>query len=115
MRRVMELNLHTLQRALKHEDYVLLEIYAPWCPHCIAFASEYEKVASLLPDLLVARMDGTHNPAPSNIKLQYFPTFAILSNKFDRPVLFTGSRSTHSLVKFVQDTIRLHDAGLDEN
>jgi len=55
-------------------DYVLIDFYAPWCPHCQHFAPEYERLALAVshwnnqskrgkPRILVAEVDCVRSPA----------------------------------------------------
>ena len=62
---------------------VLVEGYAPWCPHCQRFRPEYEKVAKMFNEaggmgagsgVLVAHVDCTkHHSACTRLGVEYFP------------------------------------------
>lgn len=44
---------------------VLLEVYAPWCTACQAFAKTYNKLAAAMasnvPSVVIGKIDGTRN------------------------------------------------------
>eukprot|EP01053_Blabericola_migrator_P005782 Blabericola_migrator_1__5781@NODE_292_length_10275_cov_168_705525_g240_i0_p8_GENE_NODE_292_length_10275_cov_168_705525_g240_i0NODE_292_length_10275_cov_168_705525_g240_i0_p8_ORF_typecomplete_len138_score14_18Thioredoxin/PF00085_20/1_3e12AhpCTSA/PF00578_21/0_00064Thioredoxin_8/PF13905_6/0_00097Thioredoxin_7/PF13899_6/0_0015Thioredoxin_7/PF13899_6/7_4e03ERp29_N/PF07912_13/0_0065Thioredoxin_2/PF13098_6/0_0091Redoxin/PF08534_10/0_011TraF/PF13728_6/0_024Thioredoxin_4/PF13462_6/0_094Thioredoxin_4/PF13 len=91
---------------------ILLEVYAPWCPHCRAFVSDYERLAQDIEaqyqgEVVVARYDGAHFPIPHYIDAEYFPSFFLFGKALDRPLSYEGSRSVSGLKAFVQDVVLL--------
>lgn len=58
--------------------YVMVEFYAPWCPHCQHFAPEYERLG-----LTVSRFNNASNAARSRALQPPFASPAILSATVD--------------------------------
>lgn len=55
---------------------VLLEVYAPWCSACQAFAKTYAKLAAAMetvPSVVIAKMDGTRNEH-ADLDIEEYPT-----------------------------------------
>jgi thiol-disulfide isomerase/thioredoxin len=56
---------------------VLLEVYAPWCTACQAFAKTYTKLAAAMaasaPSVVIAKMDGTKNEH-AELDIEEYPT-----------------------------------------
>ncbi|KAA8550402.1 hypothetical protein F0562_002086 [Nyssa sinensis] len=85
---------------------VLLEIYAPWCGHCQALESTYNKLAKHLrgiESLVVAKMDGTTNEHP-RAKSDGFPTilFFPAGNKSSDPITVDADRTVVAFYKFLK-------------
>eukprot|EP01055_Gregarina_sp_Pseudo9_P004037 Gregarina_sp_Pseudo_9__4036@NODE_417_length_2880_cov_26_442802_g394_i0_p4_GENE_NODE_417_length_2880_cov_26_442802_g394_i0NODE_417_length_2880_cov_26_442802_g394_i0_p4_ORF_typecomplete_len129_score31_35Thioredoxin/PF00085_20/1e11Thioredoxin_8/PF13905_6/0_00014AhpCTSA/PF00578_21/0_0012Thioredoxin_7/PF13899_6/0_0033Thioredoxin_2/PF13098_6/0_015Redoxin/PF08534_10/0_038ERp29_N/PF07912_13/0_1TraF/PF13728_6/0_17Thioredoxin_4/PF13462_6/0_27Thioredoxin_4/PF13462_6/5_9e03Thioredox_DsbH/PF03190_15/0_24_NOD len=92
--------------------FVLLEVYAPWCPHCRAFTSEFERLgrelnAQFRGEVVTARYDGAHFPIPPYIDAEYFPSFFLFGRPLERPLTYTGTRSVSGLKGFVTDVVAL--------
>ncbi|KAL8171186.1 LOW QUALITY PROTEIN: hypothetical protein V2J09_022990 [Rumex salicifolius] len=84
----------------------LLEIYAPWCQHCISLEPIYNKLAKHLrgiDSIVIAKMDGTSNEHP-RAKSDGFPTilFFPAGNKSFEPITFEGDRTVVELYKFLK-------------
>ncbi|KAL8166833.1 hypothetical protein V2J09_008332 [Rumex salicifolius] len=85
---------------------VLLEIYAPWCPHCHALERPYNRLAlhlSEIESLVIAKMDGTTNEHPK-AKSDGFPTilFFPAHNKTSEPIVYDGEHNAKELYKFIK-------------
>mmetsp|Transcript_3782 Transcript_3782/g.5164 ORF Transcript_3782/g.5164 Transcript_3782/m.5164 type:complete len:174 (+) Transcript_3782:2-523(+) len=93
---------------------VLIEFYAPWCPHCKRFASKYRQLAKKLRNerkskktqrkLVLAKMDVDANHISPIFNVERIPSI-YLSRASDRanPVKYTGDLEIHSLEKFLVD------------
>uniref|UniRef100_A0A5B7AU23 Protein disulfide-isomerase n=1 Tax=Davidia involucrata TaxID=16924 RepID=A0A5B7AU23_DAVIN len=85
---------------------VLLEIYAPWCGHCQALESTYNKLAKHLrgiESVVIAKMDGTTNEHP-RAKSDGFPTllFFPAGNKSFDPITVDADRTVVAFYKFIK-------------
>lgn len=58
---VVKLTAETYNDTIKNNQKVFIEYYSPGCGHCIAFAPEYEKLATQLKeqnsDIVIAAVD----------------------------------------------------------
>ncbi|XP_042510521.1 protein disulfide isomerase-like 1-4 [Macadamia integrifolia] len=85
---------------------VLLEIYAPWCGHCLELEPIYNKLAKHLrsiDSIVLAKMDGTTNEHP-RAKVDGFPTllFFPAGNKSSDPTTVETDRTEEGLYKFIK-------------
>lgn len=78
----------------------VVEIYAPWCPHCRNFAPKYEKVATELKGIVkVAAINGDKEKVPKDIDFNGFPSvFLFVQGK---RVEYTGDNVPKQLIQFV--------------
>ncbi|XVE68913.1 hypothetical protein DITRI_Ditri09bG0107800 [Diplodiscus trichospermus] len=86
---------------------VLLEIYAPWCSHCLALEPIYNRLGKHLrgiDSLVIAKMDGTTNEHP-RAKADGFPTllFFPAGNKSSEPINADIDRTVVSFYKFLRE------------
>lgn len=93
------------KRVLESDDYVLLEIYAPWCGHCKQLVPIYEKLAKKvkhMKNLVIAKMDGTANEHPS-ISVKGFPTIKFYrKNDKQNPIEYSSGRDLEGFIEFLQ-------------
>jgi len=89
---------------------VLLEIYAPWCQHCQAFAPQYTKAARALrfvKTLRVARFDGTQNDAAPELANAFavdgYPAFRLIKAVTNEVVHYDGERIPRAIIQWVQE------------
>jgi len=87
---------------------VLIFFYAPWCANCKKFAPIYEKLAkklSVIPDLVLTKMDATSNDV-AGIEISTYPTLKFYaSNNKEYPLDFDGERSFNGLLRWVKESI----------
>lgn len=93
------------KRVLESDDWVLLEVYAPWCGHCKQLAPIYEKLAKKvknMKNLVIAKMDGTANEHPS-VSVKGFPTIKFY-RKGDKanPADYNGGRDLEGFLEFLK-------------
>jgi len=106
------------QLVMKDQGHILLEMYAPWCPHCQDFEPSYNKVVpearKVTQDgpegVRLARMDRWQNKVPATVgsafEMSGFPTmFLVLKDCRDRPILYDDKGHT---VGDVMTFIRRH-------
>eukprot|EP00802_Teleaulax_amphioxeia_P007540 Tamp_07547.p2 GENE.Tamp_07547~~Tamp_07547.p2 ORF type:complete len:200 (+),score=49.77 Tamp_07547:1409-2008(+) len=87
------------QMVIKDEGHILLEMYAPWCPHCQEFEPTFNKIAGEAikvrtdggTGVRLGRMDRWQNEVPAhldkNFAMSGFPTmFLVLKDCRDRPI-----------------------------
>lgn len=86
---------------------VMMEVYAPWCGHCKTLAPKYEELAKKfqsegIDHVVIAKMDGTENDTPSNIKVTGFPTLVFFpaDNKTDG-IKYSGAREVQDMYDFI--------------
>jgi len=86
---------------------VLVEFYAPWCPHCKNIEPIYNSVGEKLKDvtsLVLAKIDATANTIPDDLPVTGFPTLLLFNaNNKGVPVEFDGDRTVKGIIKFVQE------------
>jgi len=91
--------------ALAEDKHVFVEFYAPWCGHCKALASTWERLAKTFedePSIVIASMDSTANEV-EEVKISGFPTLKFFPKGNSEPVDYTGERDFDSLKKFVEE------------
>lgn len=92
---------------------VLLEIYAPWCGHCQALAPTYQQLGEVMQvnnaekdhDVVIAKMDGTINDVPlsAGFSVKGYPTIKLFKADTNTIVDYTGQRTLHDFVKFLNE------------
>jgi len=96
---------------LNNNNDVLLELYAPWCAHCKAFAPKYIRLAKKLvnnKNLVVAKMDGTANEF-EGLVFESFPTILLYkagSNPHDKlrnVKSYEGDRNVQEILSFLKN------------
>ncbi|CEP17497.1 hypothetical protein [Parasitella parasitica] len=102
---------------------VLLEIYAPWCGHCQALAPTYQQLGEVMQahnaekdhGIVIAKMDGTVNDVPlsAGFSVKGYPTIKLFKANTNSIVDYTGQRTLHDFVKFLNDHSTKQTLNLD--
>lgn len=99
---------------LRQDKDVFLNIYAPYCGHCRKFAAVWTEfalqAASSLPNLVVAKMDGTQNgsPMPDEFSWDAYPSVFFVKAGSTIPFVYHDERSVSHLMSFARE----HSSGL---
>ncbi|MED6208651.1 disulfide-isomerase [Stylosanthes scabra] len=84
---------------------VFLELYAPWCGHCLELAPTLQEIAVSYqsdPDVIIAKMDATINDIPTAIfDVKGFPTLYFVSAIGD-VLQYEGSRTKEDIIDFIE-------------
>ena len=91
---------------LDNNKDVLVEFYAPWCPHCKTLTPIYDQLAGIYINhsdkITIAKVDATANDVPDDI--QGFPTIKLFkSGQKSEPIEYSGPRTVEDLTKFICD------------
>lgn len=92
---------------------VLLEIYAPWCSHSQSLAPIYQQLGEVMQvsnaeknhGVVIAKMDGTINDVPlsAGFSVKGYPTIKLFKADTNTIVDYTGQRTLHDFVKFLNE------------
>ncbi|KAI4301712.1 hypothetical protein L6164_034963 [Bauhinia variegata] len=86
---------------------VLVEFYAPWCGHCKALASTYEKVAAafkLEEDVVIANVDADkHKDLAEKYGVTGYPTLKFFPKNNKAGEDYNGGRDLDDFVAFIND------------
>uniref|UniRef100_UPI003AAFEB12 protein disulfide-isomerase A2 n=1 Tax=Centroberyx gerrardi TaxID=166262 RepID=UPI003AAFEB12 len=105
---VMVLHSNNFDRALKENQFLLVELYAPWCGHCKQLEPVYAEAAGKLkgeePVMRLAKVDATEEmELAEEFNVEGFPTLKLFVNG-DRkqPVDYTGKRTVEGIIKWMK-------------
>jgi protein disulfide-isomerase A1 len=102
---VLVLGEDNFDEAIKQNEFLLVEFYAPWCGHCKKLAPEYARAAQTLaqdtPPLYVAKVDATiHKNLGSRFGIQGYPTLKFFIN--GTPSEYNGGRTDKEIVNWLR-------------
>ncbi|VDM23912.1 unnamed protein product [Hydatigera taeniaeformis] len=105
---VLELDSSSFTKVISSSGGALVKFYAPWCGYCRQFEGPYSEAARALadavPDLIVARIDGTRFPAETSFAgVKGYPTVLFFKGAKSYP--FNGERSVKGIMSFVESVI----------
>ena len=91
--------------AIHQHDYIMVELYAPWCNHCKIFESEYIKIGKRLKNenisAVIAKVDGTtEKDLALRLKISSFPTIFFYIKGIGIP--YEGSRNEEAVVTWIK-------------
>lgn len=95
----------TLAELLKTKKPVLVLYYAVWCPYCINFMKDWNKIVSILKQSHVHTLKVENSEIntlpPKHRGVNAFPTIVLISDKKQIPYL--GERSPANILRFVRE------------
>lgn len=95
---------------LKNSEYLVLELFSPYCPHCTMFAPVYkefaESAAHIYPDIKITAVDCFKDKELAvRFRITAVPTILIFQNgDASQFIKFEGNRDANSLLDWL-DTI----------
>ncbi|EJY57878.1 AAEL017390-PA [Aedes aegypti] len=101
---VFDLDLQNFDYAVQNYPILLVEFYAPWCPHCQEFAPRYLKAAQAMarinPNVKFAKIDATkETQLAEEHDIQRYPTLKLF--RYGVPTIYDGPRDEVSLVNWL--------------
>jgi thioredoxin 1 len=75
---VVELNKDNFEQAIKDNDFVVVDFWAPWCGPCRSFAPVYDKVSEDHGDVLFAKINTEdEQEIAAHFQIRSIPTLMI--------------------------------------
>lgn len=101
-------NTEDFKKLVSGEKPVLILYHANWCPHCIMFMGEWNKVETALSKLIYTLQieHSVLDKLPSkHRKIIAFPTIVLIHK--NKRIEYTGQRTALDIVKFVKRSIKV--------
>jgi len=102
---VLVLTDKNFEQAIKENEFILVEFYAPWCGHCQALEPEYAQAAKDLAEkkstIKLAKLDATaEKETGTKFNIEGFPTLKFFKN--GEAIDFNGGRDAQGIVTWLE-------------
>lgn len=104
---VLTLTGDTISEAIKSNEKLIVEFYAPWCGHCKRLEPEYESAAEALKEdgIILAKVDATeeqNKALAAKYGVRGYPTLKVFRGHEDKPGDYEGPREADGIVSYAR-------------